>query len=35
MAQLSVKLMSKEVQQHADVVGMVMAQLSMKEAIKK
>jgi hypothetical protein len=35
MAQMSVKLMSNGVHQHADVVGMVMAQLSLKAAIKK
>ncbi len=35
MAQMSVKLMSKGEHQRADLVGMVMAQLSMKAAIKK
>ncbi len=35
MAQMSVKLMNKGVHQNADVVGMVMAQLSLKAAIKK
>jgi hypothetical protein len=35
MAQMSVKLMSKGAHREADVVGMIMAQLSMKAAIKK
>jgi hypothetical protein len=35
MAQMSVKLMSKGAHRKADVVGMSMAQLSMKAAIKK
>jgi hypothetical protein len=35
MAQISVKLMNKGVHQNADVVGMVMAQLSLKAATKK
>jgi hypothetical protein len=35
MAQMSVKLMSNGVHCNADVVGMVMAQLSLKAAIKK
>ena len=35
MAQMSVKLMSKGAHRKADVVGMIMAQLSMKAAIKK
>ena len=34
-AQMSVKLMNKGVHQSADIVGMVMAQLSLKAAIKK
>jgi hypothetical protein len=34
MAQMSVKLMSKGAHRKADVVGMIMAQLSMKAAIK-
>jgi hypothetical protein len=35
MAQMSVKLISKGAHRKADVVGMIMAQLSMKAAIKK
>ena len=35
MAQMSVKLMSKGEHRRADIVGMIMAQLSMKAAIKK
>jgi hypothetical protein len=35
MAQMSVKLMNKGVHHNSDVVGMVMAQLSLKAAIKK
>ena len=35
MAQMSVKLMSKGEHRKADTVGMIMAQLSMKAAIKK
>ncbi len=35
MAQMSVKLMNKGEHQNADVVGMAMAQLSLKAAIKK
>jgi hypothetical protein len=35
MAQMSVKLMSPGAHRRADVVGMVMAQLSMKAAITK
>ncbi len=35
MAQMSVKLMSPGVHRWADIVGMMMAQLSMKAAIKK
>jgi hypothetical protein len=35
MAQMSVKLMSKGEHRKADMVGMIMAQLSMKAAIKK
>ncbi len=35
MAQMSVKLMSPGVHRKADIVGMIMAQLSMKAAIKK
>ena len=35
MAQMSVKLMSKGAYRKADVVGMIMAQLSMKAAIEK
>jgi hypothetical protein len=35
MAQRSVKLMSKSLHRCADIVGMIMAQLSLKAAIKK
>ncbi len=35
MAQMSVKLMSKGAHRKADTVGIIMAQLSMKAAIKK
>ena len=35
MAQMSVKLMSKGAHRKADTVGMIIAQLSMKAAIKK
>jgi hypothetical protein len=35
VAQMSVNLMNKRVHQNADIVGMVMAQLSLKAAIKK
>ena len=35
MAQMSVKLMSKSAHREVDTVGMSMAQLSMKAAIKK
>jgi hypothetical protein len=35
MAHMSVKLMSPSVHRQADIVGMIMAQLSMKEAIRK
>jgi hypothetical protein len=35
MAQMSVKLMSKDAYRKADTVGIIMAQLSMKAAIKK
>jgi hypothetical protein len=35
MAQMSVNLMNKGVHQNVDVVGKVMAQLSLKAAIKK
>jgi hypothetical protein len=35
MAQMSVNLINKGVHQNADVVGMVMAQLFLKVAIKK
>ncbi len=35
MAQRSVKLMGKGLHQCADIVGMVMAQVSMKAALKK
>ncbi len=35
MAQMSVKFISKGAHRKADVVGMIMAQLSMKAAIKK
>jgi len=35
MGQMSVKLMSKGAHRKADMVGMIMAQLSMKAAIKK
>ncbi len=35
MAQMSVKLMSPGAHRKADTVGMIMAQLSMKTAIKK
>jgi hypothetical protein len=34
-AQMSVKLMSKGIYQRADIIGMVMAQVSLKAAIKK
>jgi hypothetical protein len=34
-AQMLVKLMSKGIHQRADIVGMVMAQVSLKAAIKK
>jgi hypothetical protein len=34
-AQMSVKLMSKGIHQRADIVGMVMAQVLLKAAIKK
>ncbi len=35
LAQMSVKLMSPGVHRKADLVGMIMAQVSMKAAIKK
>jgi hypothetical protein len=35
LAQMSIKLMSKGVHCKADTVGVIMAQLSMKAAIKK
>ncbi len=35
MAQMSVKLISPGVHRRADIIGMIMAQLSMKAAIKK
>jgi hypothetical protein len=35
MAQMSVKLMSNGVHHNADIVGMVMAELSLKAAMKK
>jgi hypothetical protein len=35
LAQKSIKLMSKGVHRRADTVGAIMAQLSMKDAIKK
>jgi hypothetical protein len=35
MAQRSVKLMGKDLHRCADIVGMVMAQVSMKAALKK
>ncbi len=35
MAQMSVKLMSRGEHRKADMVGMIMAQLSIKAAIKK
>jgi len=35
LAQMSVKLMNKGIHQHADIVGMVMAQVSLKAALKK
>ena len=35
LAQMSVKLMSLGVHRKADIVGMIMAQLSMKAAVKK
>ena len=35
LAQMSIKLMSKGVNRKADMVGAIMAQLSMKAAIKK
>ncbi len=34
-AQMPAKLMNKGIHQHADVIGMVMAQVSLKDAIKK
>jgi hypothetical protein len=34
-AQMSVKLMSKGIHRHADIIGMVMAQVSLKAALKK
>jgi hypothetical protein len=34
-AQMSVKLISKSIHQHADIVGMVMVQVSLKAALKK
>ena len=34
-AQMSVKLMSKGIHQCADIIGMVMAQVSLKAALKK
>ena len=34
-AQMSVKLMGKGITRHADIVGMVMAQVSLKAALKK
>jgi hypothetical protein len=35
MAQMSVKLMSPGVNRQANIIGMIMAQLSMKAGIKK
>ena len=35
LAKMSVKLMSKEIHQRADIVGMVMAQVLLKAALKK
>jgi hypothetical protein len=35
MAQWSVKLMGKGLHRYADIVGMVMPQVSMKAALKK
>jgi hypothetical protein len=32
---MSVKFMGKGIHQHADIVGMVMAQVSLKAALKK
>ncbi len=34
-AKMSIKLMSKGIHQRADIVGMVMAQVSLKAALKK
>ena len=34
-AQMSIKLMSKGIHQRADIIGMVMAQVSLKAALKK
>jgi hypothetical protein len=34
-AQMSVKVMSKGIHQRMDIVGMVMAQVSLKAALKK
>jgi hypothetical protein len=34
-AQMSVKLMSKGIHRRADIIGMVMAQVSLKAALKK
>jgi hypothetical protein len=35
LAQMSVKLMSKGIHQHADIVGIMMAQVLLKAALKK
>ena len=35
LAQMSIKLMSKGIHQCADIIGMVMAQVSLKAALKK
>ncbi len=35
LAKMSVKLMNKGIHQYADIVGMVMAQVSLKAALKK
>ncbi len=35
LAKMSVKLVTKGIHQHADIVGMVMAQVSLKATLKK
>jgi hypothetical protein len=35
LAKMSVKLMNKGIHQHADIVGMVMAQVLLKAALEK